>query len=93
MPLFVRLAAGIDEDRARTAIVAAIRAGLSPRYVPDEIVVMPGIPHTRTGKKLEVPVKRLIQGVALAEVADLGAVDDPELLATYARFAAERAPV
>ena len=93
MPLFVRLADGIDEDRARTAIVAAIRAGLSPRYVPDEIVVMPGIPHTRTGKKLEIPVKRLVQGAALAEVADLGAVDDPELLATYARFAAERAPV
>ena len=90
MPLFVRLAEGVDESAARTAIVAAIRTHLSPRYVPDDIVVMPGIPHTRTGKKLEVPVKRLIQGASLAEVADLGAVDDPALLSAYARFTEER---
>ncbi len=49
-----------------------------------------GIPHTRTGKKLEVPVKRLLQGAQLEEVADLGAVDDPKLLAEYAAFAADK---
>ena len=49
-----------------------------------------GIPHTRTGKKLEVPVKRLVQGATLDDVVDLGAVDDAELLAEYAEFAATR---
>ena len=51
---------------------------------------MAGIPHTKTGKKLEVPVKRLIQGAHLEDVADLGAVDDPRLLESYARFARAR---
>ena len=87
MPLFVKLADGADAADARTAIESAIRANLSARYLPDEIVVMAGIPHTKTGKKLEVPVKRLIQGARLDDVADLGAVDDPALLEDYARFA------
>jgi acetoacetyl-CoA synthase len=90
MPLFVKLSDGTDPQAAKAAITAAIRANLSARYVPDEIVVMPGIPHTRTGKKLEVPVKRLIQGAGIEDVADLGAVDDPELLRQYARFAQHR---
>lgn len=90
MPLFVRLADGANPEVAEAAIVKSIRDSLSARYLPDEIVFMPAIPHTRTGKKLEVPVKRLLQGAALDAVADLGAVDDPELLEEYARFAAGR---
>ncbi|MEV1129752.1 acetoacetate--CoA ligase [Agromyces sp. NPDC049794] len=90
MPLFVKLAEGVDEEHAKAAIEQSIRANLSARYLPDEIVVMRGIPHTKTGKKLEVPVKRLVQGVPLDEVADLGAVDDPALLEEYASFAAIR---
>lgn len=93
MPLFVVLEPSADETRARAAIVQSIRANLSARYLPDEIIVMPGIPHTRTGKKLEVPVKRLIQGAALADVADPGAVDDPDLLEMYATFARRRSVV
>ena len=69
---------------------AAIRQHLSARYLPDEIVVMRGIPHTRTGKKLEVPVKRLLQGAAIVDVVDLGAVDDATLLEEYARYAASK---
>ena len=90
MPLFVKLADGVDEADARAAIEAAIRTNLSARFLPDDIVVMAGIPHTKTGKKLEVPVKRLLQGAHLADVADSGAVDDPLLLESYARFARER---
>lgn len=90
MPLFVHLSDGVSEEAARSAIVAAIRRHLSARYLPDELVVMRGIPHTRTGKKLEVPVKRLIQGAVLSEVADLGAVDDPDLLREYAAFAGRK---
>ena len=93
MPLFVRLAEGAKPEAARAAIARSIRENLSVRYLPDEIVFMPGIPHTRTGKKLEVPVKRLLQGSHLETVADLGSVDDPELLEAYARFALERQTV
>jgi acetoacetyl-CoA synthetase len=76
MPLFVQLADGVNAEAAADAIRAAIRAALSPRYVPDAIVPVSAIPHTRTGKKLEVPVKRLIQGAALESVVDPGAVDN-----------------
>src|SRR5205085_9494903 len=65
MPLFVAAAEGVDEDALRDRIVAAIRDALSPRHVPDDILFVPGIPHTKTGKKLEVPVKRLLQGASV----------------------------
>ncbi|MGK0742427.1 acetoacetate--CoA ligase [Leucobacter sp. Z1108] len=90
MPLFVRLQEGVRESDARAAVVAAIRNQLSARYLPDEFVVMRGIPHTRTGKKLEVPVKRLIQGCELSEVVEIGSVDDPDVLREYAAFAAQK---
>src|SRR5699024_3289325 len=59
MPLFVQLAEGTTPEAGHEAITKSIREHLSVRYLPDEIVFMPGIPHTRTGKTLEVPVKRL----------------------------------
>lgn len=90
MPLFVHLADGASPESARTAITASIRQNLSVRYLPDEIVIMPAVPHTRTGKKLEVPVKRLLQGAPLETTVDLGAVDNPGLLEEYARFALQR---
>ena len=84
MPLFVKLAAGVGEQEAKDAVTAAIREHLSVRYLPDDLIPMRAIPHTRTGKKLEVPVKRLIQGAAVTEVVDPGAVDDAALLGEYA---------
>jgi acetoacetyl-CoA synthetase len=91
MPLFVVPREGEEVDGAlRDALVAAIRSDLSPRHVPDEIVVAPAIPRTLTGKKLEVPVKRVLQGVPVAAAASLGAVDRPDVLDWYARFAAGR---
>jgi acetoacetyl-CoA synthetase len=59
---------------------------VSPRHVPDEIIVAPGIPHTRTGKKLEVPIKKLLQGGDPARVVEMSAVDDPALLDWYAKL-------
>ena len=94
MPLFVALADGAVLDRElRERIARTIRERLSPRHLPDEIVEIPGVPHTRTGKRLEVPVKRLFQGAELHRAANLGAVDDPELLRFFARLARERATV
>ncbi|MFG3287623.1 acetoacetate--CoA ligase [Streptomyces sp. NPDC048179] len=91
MPLFVVLAAGATlDDTLRGRIRDAIRGGASPRHVPDEILEVPGIPHTRTGKKLEVPVKRLLQGTPVAEAVDPATVDAPDLIAHYARLGAAR---
>ena len=96
MPLFVVLADGVDLDAALKArINGAIRSALSQRHVPDEIVAVPAIPRTLTGKKMEVPVKRLLQGRPLAEVAAAGATADPQALdwyAEYARSLAQRRP-
>jgi acetoacetyl-CoA synthetase len=59
--------------------------------VPDEIVVAPAIPRTLTGKKLEVPIKRLLQGVPATEAANRSAVDGVDTLEWYAEYAAHRA--
>ncbi|MCZ8378172.1 acetoacetate--CoA ligase [Mycobacterium sp. CPCC 205372] len=86
MPLFVTLADGGElTDELRATIKDTIRADVSPRHVPDQIVLAPGIPHTRTGKKLEVPVKKLLQGADPAKVVNPSAVDDPALLQWYAQ--------
>ncbi|CAM5328494.1 Acetoacetate--CoA ligase OS=Streptomyces chartreusis OX=1969 GN=CP983_36290 PE=4 SV=1 [Streptomyces chartreusis] len=91
MPLFVVLAPGVSlDDTLRDRIREAVRTGASPRHVPDEIIEVPGIPHTRTGKKLEVPVKRLLQGAPVEQVVNPGAVDAPDLVAHYARLGAAR---
>ncbi|RKN44801.1 acetoacetate--CoA ligase [Streptomyces hoynatensis] len=92
MPLFVRLAEGaVLDDALRERIRSTLREHLSPRHVPDEVLQVPGIPHTLTGKRLEVPVKRLLQGAALESAVNPGSVDDPELLGFFTGLARERA--
>jgi len=87
MPLFVVLKNGCElDDTLRARIRAAIRDKASPRHVPDEITAVPGIPHTLTGKRLEVPVKRILQGADPATVVDLGAVDEPATLRWFASY-------
>ena len=84
MPLFVVCPDGVELDaELRERINDTIRTEVSPRHVPDEIIVAPGIPHTRTGKKLEVPIKKLFQGGDPAKVVERSAVDDPSLLDWY----------
>ena len=87
MPLFVVLADGSElTDELRDKIKRTIRDEVSPRHVPDDIIVAPGVPHTRTGKKLEVPIKKLFQGADAARVVEKSAVDDPALLDWYANL-------
>ncbi|MFE3830178.1 acetoacetate--CoA ligase [Streptomyces sp. NPDC059092] len=91
MPLFVHLAEGAVLDEAlRARVQRTIREQLSPRHVPDEIIEVPGIPHTLTGKRIEVPVKRLLQGTALDKAVNAGSVDHPELLRFYENLVRER---
>ncbi|EFL21399.1 acetoacetate-CoA ligase [Streptomyces himastatinicus ATCC 53653] len=88
MPLFVHLAPGatLDEDLL-ARIKTTIRTELSPRHVPDEVIEVPGVPHTLTGKRIEVPVKRLLQGTSLDKAVNPGSVDDIDLLKYYERLA------
>ncbi|KQS66522.1 acetoacetate--CoA ligase [Modestobacter sp. Leaf380] len=91
MPLFVQLAEGFElTDALVTEIREAVKRNASPRHVPDEVIVVPGVPHTRTGKRLEVPLKRLFQGVAPEKALNLGAVDDAGVVQHYVDLAAER---
>lgn len=88
MPLFVALAEGAHlDDDLRSRIISAIRTDASPRHVPDDIITVPAVPHTRTGKKLEVPIKRVLQGAVLTEVLDAQAVDDADVLEVYVDIA------
>jgi acetoacetyl-CoA synthetase len=75
------------------SIKYAIATQASPRHVPDDVIAVTAIPHTRTGKKLEVPVKRLIQGHSLETVASPEAVDDFEALAQFVAYAGGRPEV
>jgi acetoacetyl-CoA synthetase len=88
MPLFV--VSDADSDLLRERITLAIRAALSPRHVPDEVIKVPAIPRTLTGKKLEIPVKRILQGMPTDQAAATGSVDHPEALAFFTQFAAGR---
>ncbi|MFI5972826.1 acetoacetate--CoA ligase [Streptomyces sp. NPDC051452] len=91
MPLFVVLADGVGLDESLCEKIRdAISTGASPRHVPDEILAVPAIPHTKTGKKLEVPVKRLLQGIRAEQVLDPSTVDNPDLIAYFAGLGAER---
>ncbi|SDP46443.1 acetoacetyl-CoA synthetase [Nakamurella panacisegetis] len=89
--LFVVTAPGHElNDELRQRIVTTLRTRLTPRHVPDEIVAAPAVPHTLTGKKLEVPVKKLLTGRPLEKAANIASVDDPDALRWYAQFAAGR---
>jgi acetoacetyl-CoA synthetase len=91
MPLFVHLADGAVLDEAlRARITRTLRSELSPRHVPDDIIEIPAVPHTLTGKRIEVPVKRLLQGAALDQAVNTGSVDRPELLRFYEDLARDR---
>jgi len=82
--LFVVPAAGRALDADTIArIRGAIRAALSPRHVPDEIRQVPGIPRTLSGKKLEVPVRKILLGTPVAEAADPAALANPEVLGHF----------
>jgi acetoacetyl-CoA synthetase len=91
MPLFVQLAPGEElTDELQAQLKQAIREQASPRHVPDEIIAVPGVPHTRTGKRLEVPLKRLFQGVDPEKAVNVGAVDDASLVEHYVTLAKAR---
>ncbi|GAB3687343.1 acetoacetate--CoA ligase [Actinocorallia lasiicapitis] len=79
--LYVQLAAGESlSDELLARLKAALRADLSPRHVPDRIIPVPGIPRTLSGKKLEVPVRKILQGADPAKAANRDSLANPETL-------------
>jgi acetoacetyl-CoA synthetase len=86
--LFVVPAAGVElDDELRSRIATELRSKLSPRHVPDEMHQVAALPYTLSGKKLEVPVKRILQGTSVDQAAAKGALANPESLDAFTRFA------
>ena len=86
--LFVVLTDGGQlDDELIHEIKTAIRRHASPRHVLDDVIAVATLPHTRTGKRLEIPVKRLIQGHPLEQVASPDAVDDFAALVQFTAYA------
>jgi len=90
--LFVVLRVGVElHDELRRRIATTLRAALSPRHVPDTILAVPEIPRTLTGKKLELPIKRILTGTPAAEVVSPDALASPDAIEPFVALAAERA--
>ncbi|TAK01031.1 MAG: acetoacetate--CoA ligase [Chloroflexota bacterium] len=90
--LFVVVRDGRDlDDGLRARLASELRTALSPRHVPDEVVALPAIPRTLSGKKLEVPVKRILRGLPADVAASRDALADPRALEPIEALAAARA--
>ena len=88
MPLFVVLRDGFTlDDQMRARINNAIEAGLSRRFLPNEIFSVPEIPRTLSGKKQELPIKKLLLGHAIEQVINKDAMANPGCLEWYLDFA------
>jgi acetoacetyl-CoA synthetase len=88
MPLFVTLAPGLEIDgEIRAKIRDRLRAEYTPRHVPDKIIQVHAIPATLTGKKMEVPVRKLLLGVPPEQAANVNAMANPGALEEFAAYA------
>ncbi len=88
MPLFVTLADGrVLDDTIRRKIRDRLREEYTPRHVPDKIIQVHAIPATLTGKKMEVPVRKLLLGVPPEKAANVNAMANPDSLEEFASYA------
>jgi acetoacetyl-CoA synthetase len=91
MPLFVRLPDGaVLDDALRRTICDRLREEYTPRHVPDRIIQVHDIPATLTGKKMEVPVRKILLGVAPDEAANVNAMANPDSLKEFVAYAREQ---
>lgn len=88
MPLFVLLRDDVTLDEEfSNRIKEKIRTQLSARHIPNDIFAAPAIPRTLTGKKMELPIKKLLLGISIEKVANPDAMANPESLQWYVAFA------
>jgi acetoacetyl-CoA synthetase len=86
--LFVVLRDGAElDDALRARIAGELRGALSPRHVPDRVVAVPAVPRNRTGKKLELPAKKILLGAAPDAVASRDVLADPASLEPFVALA------
>ena len=78
------------DDELRSRIAQALRTELSPRHVPDRVLAVPAIPRTLSGKKLEVPVKRILLGSSATTAASRDSLADPTSLQAFEALARDR---
>jgi acetoacetyl-CoA synthetase len=91
MPLFVKLREGLTLDEAlQEKVRARMRKTYSARHVPDKIYQVAAIPYTLTGKKMEVPVRRILMGVPVEKAANRAAMANVESLDYFIRYAREQ---
>ncbi len=92
MPLFVVLRPAVAlDDALRSRIHTAIRTALSPRFLPDEVLQVAEIPRTLSGKKQELPIKKLLLGQPIDKVVNRDAMANPGCLDWYVEFARQYA--
>ena len=90
IPLFVVLKNGVTlDDNLKKKINSKIRDNLTPRHVPDSIIQVPAIPYTLNGKKMEVPVKKILMGIPLNRAVNLDAVSNPDSIKFFVELAKE----
>jgi acetoacetyl-CoA synthetase len=91
MPLFVVMQDGIVlTQQIKDNIAETIRSAYSPRHVPDEIIGVPDIPYTISGKKTETPVKKVLMGKDPASVLNIGAIKNPTSMDFFIALVKER---
>ncbi len=92
MPLFVVLKDGVElTDELKAKIKNNLRSNISPHHVPDDIIAVPDVPRTLSGKKLEVPVKKLFMGVPLDKAISMDAMGNPQSIQFFVDQAARKA--
>jgi len=90
MPMFVKLRGGCTlDERLREKIKRQLRIDCSPRHVPDQLYAVDDIPYTLTGKKMEVPVRKLLSGWPLEKAANRDAMQNPAAIDWFVRFCAD----
>jgi acetoacetyl-CoA synthetase len=91
MPLFVKLKDDVRLDAAlEEKVRARMRAAYSARHVPDKIYQVQGIPYTLTGKKMEVPVRRILTGTPVEKAANRAAMSNVDSLQYFIDYAREQ---
>ena len=92
MPLFVKLAPGTELDTSLDEkICKCLRDNYSPRHVPEKIYQVNDIPYTLTGKKMEVPVRKILMGAPVSKAANPNVMSNPQSLDYFLHFAEEQA--
>lgn len=83
MPLFVAIEPSVDWEALTSEIIQILKTEGSPRHVPDEIIEVPDIPYTLSGKKMEVPVKKALMGMDVSKVMNKDAMKNPESMKVF----------